>query len=66
MKCKYCKTTLVSNSSVCPSCGKDNLKDDLKGLKIATAHQDDAEKKQILAGLEAMTDDPALAFLKEE
>ena len=36
MKCKYCKTTLVSNSSVCPSCGKDNLKDDLKGLKIAT------------------------------
>ena len=36
MKCKYCKTTLVANSSVCPSCGKDNLKDDLRGLKIAT------------------------------
>ena len=36
MKCKYCQSKLASNSSVCPSCGKDNLKDDLKGLKIAT------------------------------
>lgn len=35
MKCKYCQTELESNSSVCPKCGKDNLKDDLKGLKIA-------------------------------
>lgn len=34
MKCKYCQAELESNSSVCPSCGKDNLKDDLKGLKI--------------------------------
>lgn len=34
MKCKYCQAELGSNSSVCPSCGKDNLKDDLKALKI--------------------------------
>ena len=34
MKCKYCQEELASNSSVCPSCGKDNLKDDLKTLKI--------------------------------
>lgn len=34
MKCKFCQAELESNSSVCPSCGKDNLKDDLKGLKI--------------------------------
>lgn len=35
MKCKYCQAELESNSSVCPACHKDNLKDDLKGLKIA-------------------------------
>ncbi len=35
MKCKYCQAELQSNSSVCPKCGKDNLKDELKGLKIA-------------------------------
>ena len=34
MKCKYCEAELESNSSVCPACGKDNLKDNLKGLKI--------------------------------
>lgn len=34
MQCKYCQAELESNSSVCPACGKDNLKDDLKGLKI--------------------------------
>lgn len=34
MKCKFCQAELESNSSVCPSCGKDNLKDDLKVLKI--------------------------------
>lgn len=34
MKCKFCQAELESNSSVCPSCGKDNLKDDLKALKI--------------------------------
>lgn len=34
MKCKYCQAELEANSSVCPQCGKDNLKDDLKGLKI--------------------------------
>ena len=35
MECKYCGTELNVNSSVCPKCKKDNLKDDLKGLKIA-------------------------------
>ena len=35
MKCKYCKAELESNSSICPKCGKDNLKDELKGFKIA-------------------------------
>ena len=34
MKCKFCQAELQSNSSVCPNCGKDNLKDNLKGLKI--------------------------------
>ena len=34
MKCKFCQAELESNSSVCPNCGKDNLKDSLKGLKI--------------------------------
>lgn len=34
MKCKYCQAELNPNSSVCPECGKDNLKDNLKGLKI--------------------------------
>lgn len=34
MKCKYCQAELEPNSSVCPACGKDNLKDNLKGLKI--------------------------------
>lgn len=36
MNCKYCQAELASNSSVCPACGKDNLKDDLKWLKIVT------------------------------
>ncbi len=36
MKCKYCQAELLSNSSVCPECGKDNLKDSLKPLKIVT------------------------------
>lgn len=34
MKCKFCQAELEQNSSVCPECGKDNLKDNLKGLKI--------------------------------
>lgn len=38
----------------------------VRGLEIATEHQDDAYKKQILADLKAMTEDSALAFLKEE
>ena len=35
------------------------------GLEVATAHQDDPEKKQILAELKALADDPNLSFLKE-
>ena len=35
------------------------------GLELTTAHQDDPEKKQILAELKAMAEDPALSFLKE-
>lgn len=38
----------------------------VRGLEIATEHQNDGEKKRILAALKAMADDPALAFLKEE
>ena len=37
----------------------------IRGLEIATEHQNDGEKKRILAALKAMTEDPALAFLKE-
>ena len=35
----------------------------VRGLEIATEHQDDKEKKYILAALKAMTEDPALEFL---
>lgn len=36
-----------------------------EGLKIATAHKDDPEKKRILAELLALAEDPNLSFLKE-
>ena len=36
MKCKFCQADLLDNSSVCPECGKDNLKDNLQPLKIVT------------------------------
>ena len=36
------------------------------GLRIATAHQDDAEKKQALAELNELANDPDLTFLTEE
>jgi len=36
----------------------------LEGLRIATAHKDDPEKKQALAELEALAEEPALDFLK--
>ena len=36
------------------------------GLRIATAHQDDAEKKQALAELEALASQKELTWLKEE
>ena len=38
----------------------------VEGLRIATAHQDDAEKKQALAELEALAQDENLSFLTEE
>lgn len=38
----------------------------VNGLKIATAHQDDAEKKQALYELEELAKDPNLSFLTEE
>ena len=37
----------------------------VEGLQIATAHKDDPEKKQALAELLALADDPNLRFLKE-
>ena len=36
------------------------------GLRISTAHQDDAEKKQALAELELLAQDKRLSFLMEE
>ena len=36
------------------------------GLRIATAHKEDAEKQQALNELEALAADPALLWLKEE
>ena len=36
------------------------------GLEVSTAHQDDSEKKQILAELKALAETPELTWLKEE
>ena len=36
------------------------------GLEVSTAHQDDPEKKQILAELKALAETPELTWLKEE
>lgn len=36
MECKYCHAKMQDNTAVCPKCGKDNTKDDLKVLKIVT------------------------------
>ncbi len=38
----------------------------VEGLRISTAHQDDAEKKQVLAELEALAQNPNLSYLTEE
>lgn len=38
----------------------------LEGLRIATAHQDDPEKKEALRQLEDLTQNPDLSFLSEE
>ena len=37
----------------------------VEGLRIATAHKDDPEKKQALTELLALAEDPDLSFLKE-
>ena len=37
----------------------------VEGLRIATAHKEDAEKQQALQELLALAEDPALSFLKE-
>lgn len=37
-----------------------------EGLRLATAHKEDAEKQQALHELEALAEDPALCWLKEE
>ena len=36
MECKYCHAKMPANTAICPKCGKDNTKDDLKVLKIVT------------------------------
>lgn len=36
MECKYCHAKMPDNTAICPKCGKDNTKDDLKVLKIVT------------------------------
>ncbi len=51
MKCKYCQAELENNSSACPACGKDNLKDELKGLKIVTLVLVCAVMLALLAGM---------------
>lgn len=51
MKCKFCQAELESNSSVCPACGKDNLKDNLKGLKITALVLTCVVMLVLLAGL---------------
>lgn len=51
MKCKFCQAELEPNSSVCPECGKDNLKDNLKGLKITALVLVCAVMLVLLAGL---------------
>lgn len=51
MKCKYCQAELESNSSVCPECGKDNLKDSLKPLKIVALSLTCVVMLVLLAGM---------------
>ncbi len=51
MKCKYCQAELQSNSSVCPECGKDNLKDNLLPLKIVTLSLTCVVMLALLAGM---------------
>jgi tRNA A22 N-methylase len=38
----------------------------MEGLRISTAHKDDAEKKQALAALQELLKDENLCFLREE
>ena len=51
MNCKFCQAELEPNSSVCPECGKDNLKDSLKGLKITALVLACALMLTVLVGL---------------
>lgn len=51
MKCKYCQTELETNSSVCPKCGKDNLKDNLMPLKIVALSLTCVVMLVLLAGM---------------
>lgn len=51
MKCKYCEAELESNSSVCPKCGKDNLKDSLLPLKIVALSLTCVVMLVLLAGM---------------
>ncbi len=51
MKCKYCQAELESNSSVCPECGKDNLKDSLMPLKVVALTLTCLVMLVLLAGL---------------
>ena len=51
MNCKFCQAELAPNSSVCPECGKDNLKDGLKGLKITALVLACALMLTVLVGL---------------
>ena len=51
MKCKFCQAELEANSSVCPECGKDNLKDNLKVLKIVTLSLTCVVMLVLLAGI---------------
>ncbi len=51
MKCKYCQAELKSNSSVCPDCGKDNLKDPLLPLKIVALSLTCVVMLVLLAGM---------------
>jgi tRNA (adenine22-N1)-methyltransferase len=61
-QCYFSPALLVNPSSDVPA----YYKWVVDGLRISTAHQDDPEKKQILAELKALAETPELTWLKEE